>query len=155
MKCKGLDINAGPQYLSLQNLLQQFSTFSARQPNSHLRPKTRPKNRASVVRWWHYAVAASRRQSASITWPQLKKVSDNCLAFLYIACMFSVQHNGSCCILWLPWKLFQVHTQFFHAASHRVAAPSESRCRCWTRARSMCRRTSGACRAIKWAGMQR
>lgn len=69
---------AGPQFLSLHSLLDELSAFSARRPNAHLRPRTRPQGAAAARRWWRYAITVAAKQSRSqfLPWSQLLKVGD-------------------------------------------------------------------------------
>ena len=65
------------QYLSLQKLLEGFSSYSARAPNRYLRPVCRPDSPQNARQWWQYAGAVARRQlrSQSFNWRQFERVS--------------------------------------------------------------------------------
>ncbi len=64
------------QYLSLQKLLEGFSSYSARAPNRYLRPVCRPDSPQNARQWWQYAGAVARRQlrSQSFNWRQFERV---------------------------------------------------------------------------------
>ena len=68
-------LDAEPQYQSLQRLLEGFSSYATRAPNSHLRPKTRPQKGGSAAKWWHYVgTVVQRQQTCCMTWDQLQLV---------------------------------------------------------------------------------
>ena len=64
------------QYLSLQKLLEAFSSYSARAPNRYLRPVCRPDSPENARQWWQYAGAVARRQlrTQSFNWRQFERV---------------------------------------------------------------------------------
>ena len=80
MELPVLDATAGlaaeNQYLSMQRVLDEFNSYSARAPNAYLRPAMRPSDPASVRRWWRYAgtVALKQVRGVRFNWHQLEKV---------------------------------------------------------------------------------
>lgn len=69
----------------MQNLLHLFSSYAARQPNLHLRPKGRPCKGRQAQKWWKYASTASLRASqAPFSWTALAKASNTILAYACI-----------------------------------------------------------------------
>ena len=77
LRVRDFCIAAEGQYLSLQKLLEAFSSYSARAPNRYLRPVCRPDSPGNARQWWQYAGAVARRQirSQSFNWRQFERVS--------------------------------------------------------------------------------
>ncbi len=153
---------AGPQYQSLQKLLEAFSSLSARAPNRYLRPSGRPDNPANVRRWWQYAGAVVRKQirSQGFNWRQFEKV------WLVIRkCWWFEALKG---VLWPSagyhklrrhWSLTVFHSRLtirdMASCNKSKVLKSIKYCRRSSCASLMFSSTSAACKMGRWEVMRR